>query len=198
MRPLAVRAGAGDFDHRQFGRKAGGARGVVQALRHRRRRNFADRTTALADQKSNHRRRIVVMRAGEIRVAAFDAVNEAVLHQEIQRAVNRDRRRPRHRFRQFVDHLIGAERAVARQQRLQHLAADRREFPRPALAHLFGVPNRVRGTAVVIVVRRGESRFGRGHVGGFSAFAAVPPLFFTKFPQVADSRACAGHSPSMP
>ena len=76
----------------------------------------------------------MVMRAGEEGVAAFDPVDEAVFHQEIERAVDRDRRRPRHRFGEFVDHLIGAERTVARQQRLQHLAPDRGEFLRPPRA----------------------------------------------------------------
>src|SRR5437868_11315066 len=93
---LAMRAGAGDLDDRQFWRKAGGARGLVEALRKTGSGNFADRTTALADQKGNHRRCIVVMRAGEKRVAAFDAVDETVVDQKIQRPVYRDRRRPRH------------------------------------------------------------------------------------------------------
>ena len=131
---LAVRAGAGDLDHRQFRRKAGGARRGVEALRDRGGRNLADRAAMFADQERHHRRGVMVMRAGEIGVAAFDAVDEAVFHQEIERAIHRDRRRPRHRFGEFVDHLIGAERPVAGQQRLQHLAADRREFLRPPLA----------------------------------------------------------------
>ena len=106
----------------------------------------------------------MVMRAGEIRVAAFDAMDEAVLHQEIERAIHRDRRRPRHRFGEFVDHLIGAERTVAGQQRLQHLAADRREFLRPLLADPFGMADRVRGAAVVVMVGRGKCRFCQGHL----------------------------------
>ena len=108
----------------------------------------------------------MVVRAGEPGVAALDAVHEAVLHQKIQRAVDRDRGRPRHRFRQFVDHLIGAERAVAGQQRLQHLAADRGEFLRPLGADLFGMRDRVRGAAAVIMVRRGKGWFCRGHCPG--------------------------------
>ena len=71
----------------------------------------------------------MVMRAGEEGVAAFDPVDEAVFHQKIERAIDRDRRRPRHRFGEFVDHLIGPERTVARQQRLQHLTSDPGEFP---------------------------------------------------------------------
>src|SRR6476646_407495 len=53
---LAVHAGAGDFHHRQFGRKACGARGGVDILRRRHGWNFADRTAVLANQKRHHRR----------------------------------------------------------------------------------------------------------------------------------------------
>ncbi len=104
----------------------------------------------------------MVMRAGEIGVAAFDAVDKAVFHQEIERAIYRDRRRPRHRLGEFVDHFIGAERTVAGQQSLQDMTADRREFLRPLLADPFGVMNRVRGAAVMIMVGRGKCGFGRG------------------------------------
>src|ERR1700740_767883 len=112
---LAVRANAGDFDHRQFRRKAGGPRRSVEALRHRSCRNFADRTAGVADQKRHHGGGVMVVGAGEIGIAALDAMDEAVLHQEIERAIDRDRRRPRHRFGEFVDHFIGAERPVAGQ-----------------------------------------------------------------------------------
>src|SRR5258708_3229907 len=75
-------------------------------------RTALDRPAMIAEQECLHGGELVVMRAGQKRVAAFDAVHEAVFHQEIQRAIDRDRRRPRHRFGEFVDHLIGAERTV--------------------------------------------------------------------------------------
>src|SRR5260370_37902527 len=80
---LAVHAGAGNFQHRQFGRKARGARGGVDDLRRRQRWNLADRTAALADQKRHHRRRVMVTRAREIGVAALDTVDATVFHLEI-------------------------------------------------------------------------------------------------------------------
>ena len=107
----------------------------------------------------------MVMRAGEESIAALDPVDEAVLHQEIERAVDRDRRRPRHRLGEFVDHLIGAERTMARQQRLQHLTPDRGEFLRPPRANLFRMRDRFRSAAAVIVVRRGKCRLCQGHIG---------------------------------
>ena len=117
----------------------------------------------VADQERHHRGGVMVMRAGQKRVAAFDAVDEAVFHQEIQRAVDRDRRRPRHRLGEFVDHLIGAERTVAGQQRLQHLTPDRGEFLRPLGADLLGMRDGVRGAAAVIVIGRGKGGFCQGH-----------------------------------
>jgi hypothetical protein len=119
----------------------------------------------IANQERHHRGLVMIMRAGEERIAAFDTVDQAVLHQKIESAVDRDRRRPRHRFGEFVDHLIGAERTVARQQRLQHLAPDRGEFLRPPRADLFRMRHRVRGAEAVIVVRRGKCRLGQGHLG---------------------------------
>src|SRR6185503_1791927 len=81
---LAMRAGAGDLDHRELWRKARGARRRTERLRHGRRRNFPDRAAAIADEKSHRRRRVMVVRAGEPGVAAFDAMDQAVRHQEIE------------------------------------------------------------------------------------------------------------------
>src|SRR5258705_3927744 len=83
---LAVHAGAGDFHHGQFRRKARGARRGVDTLRRRHRWNFANRTAALADQECHHRRRVMVMRAGEDGVAALDAVDLTGFIQKISRA----------------------------------------------------------------------------------------------------------------
>jgi hypothetical protein len=52
---------------------------------------------------------------------------------------------------------------VAGQQRLQHLAPNRREFLRPQLADLLGMIDRVRGAAVVVMIGRRESRFESCH-----------------------------------
>jgi len=40
--------------------------------------DFTDRTAMIANQKRHHRGRLMVMGAGEKRVAAFDAVDEAI------------------------------------------------------------------------------------------------------------------------
>src|SRR4051812_33917759 len=102
---LTMRAGAGNLDDGELWQKAGGARRSIEALRDGASGNFADRAATIADQERHHRGGVMVVRTGEKGVAAFDAVDEAVFHQEIERAVDRDRRRPRHRFGEFVDHL---------------------------------------------------------------------------------------------
>ena len=63
--------------------------------------------------------------------------------------------------RQPVDDLVGAERLVARQQHLQHLAADRRQPLRARGAERLGMRERVAGAALVVVIGRGEDRAAR-------------------------------------
>ena len=73
-----MRTGAGNLDDGEFWRKARGARRGIEALRNRGCRNFADRAAMIADQERHHRGRLMVVRAGEKGVAAFDAMDEAV------------------------------------------------------------------------------------------------------------------------
>ena len=110
----------------------------------------------------------MIMRAGKKGVAAFDTMNQPVLHQEIERAIHRDRRRPRHRFGEFVDHLIGAERPVAGEQGLQHLAANRCQPLGARGAEFFGVRNGGAGAAIVIVVRRRKNHCRFCHLGAMN------------------------------
>ena len=95
----------------------------------------------------------MIVRAGEKRVAALDPVHEPLLHQEVERAIDGDRRRPCDMLCQFLDHVVGAERTVRRQQRLKHLAADRRETLAALLTHALRMRDRVRRAAGVIVTR---------------------------------------------
>ena len=107
----------------------------------------------------------MILHAGDEGVAAFDAVDQPLLAQEIERAVDGDRRRPRAAQRQPVDQLIGAERLVARQQRLQHAAADRRQAPRTRGADRLGVRDRIAGATLVVVTWRREHRVGVSFFG---------------------------------
>src|SRR5262245_58220978 len=132
LRRAAVRADAADLDDRRFRREAGGARGRGERAGHFGRRCFTDRAAALADQERDQLAGGVIVHAGDERVAAFDAMHEAVLAQEFERAIGGDRRRARPFECQPVNDLVGAERLVAREQRRQHVAPNGGQ-PLPAL-----------------------------------------------------------------
>ena len=66
-----------------------------------------------ANQERHHRAAVVIVRAGEERIAALDAMHEAIRHQEIERAIDRDRRRPRTAGGGRIDDFVGAQRLVA-------------------------------------------------------------------------------------
>src|SRR5450631_2057035 len=67
------------------------------------------------------------MHAGHEGIAALDAMDEGVVAQELQRPINRDRRRPWPLRGQPLHDLIGAERLMTAEQDVQHLPADRGE-----------------------------------------------------------------------
>src|SRR3954469_11243305 len=104
---------AGDLDHLSFRRKARALRGGIQALGDRGRRRFADRAALLADQEYHRRVARVIVDAGEERVAALDAMHEALRGEKIERAIDGDRGGARPARRNRVDDLVGADRLVA-------------------------------------------------------------------------------------
>ena len=108
-------------------------------------------------RKTTRSSAVVIVHASDESVAALDAMDETVVAQKIERAIDRDRRRPV-LVRQPLDDLVGAERLVARQQRFQHLAAHRRQPLRARRALRFGMRDRRAGAALVIVVGRRENR----------------------------------------
>ena len=89
---------------------------------------FAGGAAIVADEEQRRARLAVgAAVAGDIGVLRFDAVGEVVLDQEIERAVDRDRREPLAvGLGEPVDDVIGGGRHVALEQRLQHLPALRR------------------------------------------------------------------------
>ena len=113
---------------------------------------FADRAATLAQQEHDAVAGLVMMQAGDERVAAGDAVHEAMLEQKVERAVDRNRRRARPDLGKPVHDLVGAERAVAGRQRVEHLAADRRQA-QAALARIAPRRRQGRGLAARMVVR---------------------------------------------
>ena len=90
----AMRADAGDLDHRRLRREAGGARRRPSALSATAAAG-ASPTAPQCSQIRNTTRSLgaVIVHAGDEGVAALDAMHEAVVAQEIERAIDRDRRR---------------------------------------------------------------------------------------------------------
>src|SRR5665647_2667048 len=72
-RRLAMRADAGNFDHRRLGREARRARRRLDRVRHGGRGRLADRAAFLADQEHHRVAAIVIVHAGDEGVAAFDS-----------------------------------------------------------------------------------------------------------------------------
>jgi hypothetical protein len=157
-------ANTGNLNQRAFGRKPRGSRRRFERVRCAAAGRFTDRAALLTDQKNHQFVVAVIVCAGDECIAAFDAMNEAVVTQKIERTIDRDRCRPvvphRAMLRQILDDLVGAERLVARQQRFEHLAPDRRQALRAGRAMRFRMRDRGAGATLVVVVWRGEDRLG--------------------------------------
>ena len=79
LRRFAMGADSGDFDHRRLRHKAHGARRVLDRIGHRGRRRLADGAAFLADQEYDRIAALVIMHAGDERVAALDAMDQYLL-----------------------------------------------------------------------------------------------------------------------
>src|ERR1700739_323243 len=88
----AMRADADDLDQRTFGRKSGGARRRLERFRNRAARPLPDCAAAFADEKHNEIVAAVIVHARHERIAALDAVHEAVVAKKIECPIDRDRR----------------------------------------------------------------------------------------------------------
>jgi len=55
---------------------------------------------------------VMIVHAGDERIAALNPVDEILLAQEIERSINRDRGRPNAASRQAIDEFIGPERMM--------------------------------------------------------------------------------------
>src|SRR4051812_15377914 len=119
-----MRTDAADFNDWRFRRETGGAGGRFERRRNLQRGGFADRAAALANKKHHQVAGRVGMNAGDEGVAALDAVDETVLTQELQGAVDGDWRRAGPLRRQPLHDLIGADGLMAGEQGRQHVAPD--------------------------------------------------------------------------
>lgn len=79
LRRFAMRADAGDFDHRRLRYKAHGARSVFDRIGHRGRGRLTDGAAFFADQEYDRIAALVIMHAGDEGVAALDAMDQLLL-----------------------------------------------------------------------------------------------------------------------
>ncbi len=105
----------------------------------------------------------VGLRAADVGVEGFEAVDQAVLHQEIERAIDGRRRRAAAVALQLLEQLVGADGRVAAPDQLQHAAADVGQPGAPAAAQCRGAVERL-ADAVPMIVRLAAER-ARGSCG---------------------------------
>src|SRR5262245_41668456 len=79
-------------------------------------------------------------------------MHEAVLAQELERAIGGNRRRPRPLEREPLDDLVGTQRLMRVQSRGQHLAADWRQALATLYAQHLGHGHRITGAAIMVMV----------------------------------------------
>lgn len=100
----------------------------------------------------------MVVHAGYEGIPALDPVHEALLTQKVERAIDRNRRRPLTAHGQAVDDLVGSERMMAREQRLQDPATYRCQPFLARGADRLGMSDGIVRAAPMIVVGPGKYR----------------------------------------
>ena len=125
---LAMGAGAGELDELGTGRETfpGGER----AERHAQvvGGGLVHAAALVADHEHDDVTGAVLGRAGDEGIAALEPMHEASLLKKVEGTIHGDGcQRPPVLRAELVDELIGADRAMRRVQRLQHLPADGRE-----------------------------------------------------------------------
>ena len=122
----AMRANAGDFDHRAFRCKTRRTAGGFERLRGSAAGRLADGSAMLADEEDHRVAAGVIVHAGDEGIAALDPMDKAIVAQKFERAIDGDRRGPGP-IRQPFNDFVGPEWLVACEQRLEHVPAHRRQ-----------------------------------------------------------------------
>jgi len=91
-------------------------------------------------------------------IPALDPVDETLFAQEVERTIDRNRCRSLAAHGQTVDDLVGSERMMAGEQRLQDAAAHGRQALLACGADRLGISDGVIRAALMIVIRPGEYR----------------------------------------
>ena len=154
---LAVRTKPGDLDGLPRDLEPGDARFVRDGLGNLGRIQFGDGAAFAANQELTGVLKTRVA-AAHISVERLDAVNETALAQEIQRAIDRRRRRGAALLTQLIEKLVGPDRLVATPDHFENPAPQRGEA-KPALpANLLGRLERIRDASPVVVPVRLKGR----------------------------------------
>lgn len=113
---------------------------------------LVDPAAGFADQEGDDLVRAMAVQAGDIGILRREPVDEALLDQEIERPVDRDRREaaPAGR-RDAVGEIIGPDRAVVGMERLQRLPPDRGQAQAPLATDAFGPGEGLRGVAAMVL-----------------------------------------------
>ena len=113
------------------------------------------------------------MAAADEGVHALDAMDQPVLDQEIERAIDGRRRRAEILVAQLVEQRVGADRLVARPHQLEHPLAQRREAQALVGAQLFRGHDRILDAVLMVVTFAGRVAV-RGALAGFFTIADLP------------------------
>ncbi len=116
------------------------------------RRGFVDTAAGAADQEDNAFAGGVVVCAGNEGVAARDAMDEPLLHEEIEGAVDRDGSDPFAGCAEPFGDVVGALRPAGLGDGLQDLAAQGRELEAARTTEGFRPREHVTGTTLARVV----------------------------------------------
>jgi hypothetical protein len=152
---LALRTNPGYFDHRVIDRETEivsfGQQAIVIAL------ELGNLVTVATNQELRSAA-MPGLDAGNERVPAFDPVDQAFAHQELERAVN-NRRRDMLRASglvQFGQNIVGAHRLMADQQSLEYLAAARGQAQLAFGTELGGFGQQLPLTAAMIMLAKSD------------------------------------------
>lgn len=121
-------AAADDLDHLMDGGELPDLSDRRNGLLHGGRGILVDAAADLADQEGHDLVGAMAVQAGDIGVARGEAMDEALLDQEVERAIDRDRREAAPTGgRNPVGEIVGSDRTMICVERLQGLGADRRQ-----------------------------------------------------------------------
>lgn len=122
---------------------------------------FRDRLALLADEELRLMRMGGFM-AADIGVARSETVDKALLHEEVEGAIDRDRSLTAATGPQPFQNVIRPNGSVARPHDLQHAAADIRQAHATRPADRIGARERIGDTSAVIVGRKLGRPFRHG------------------------------------